>query len=627
MRTQKEIEDDLILYNKKYREGNPIVTDIQYDILLRCLEENYPDSLLLKKAVLEDTPTSRKEQLPYPMFSLDKLKSMGELDKWFARFPSFIKIVITPKFDGISLLVNDNSGECWTRGNGIEGQRSDEYFRKMNCSSKFANKFNYSFGEAIMSKGNFSKFYKGEFASARNLVAGLFNKKEISDALGHVSYMRYGSDNIDKNKDEQLDMLNFINEVTVPYLLIEKSLITKSLLNDLFRQWGEQYQIDGLVVELNDLELRNKMGREVNNNPAYARAIKLPEWNPSHQTKVTGVTWKVSKQGKLKPVINVEPVDIDGVIVENVTGYNARYMVDNNIAPESFITIIRSGDVIPKHISTESFNEEQVFGLIDDLVQCPCCKTSTVWDETMTEVLCPNEKCPERVISKIVHFFNIMEVEDFGEPTAKMFYDNGWDTIDKILRVKHYQLQLIDGWGETSATNLINQFLALQEKEMPLAKLLHALDIFQGKIGEKDCQLIFDNLSEENLFHIEQRGHDITKDLVKIKGVGEVTAKVFQEGYSNWLGSKDMDIPIYNTYMKTPKKEATSDKYKGYNVCMTGFRDKELEDKIISGGGAICSGVSKTTTHLIVADINSGSSKMEKANKLGVKIVKREDFV
>lgn len=618
MTTQTVLEQVIISYNELYRNGKPTISDEEYDKLVEELEEKFPTSNLLKKGVVKQK-VSRKEPLPIPMFSLNKLKSVEEIQQWLKSINCENEmIVITPKYDGISLVVEESNDKCWTRGDGEVGQKSDLHFSNLN--DKHCGTDLISFGEAIMSKKNFKK-YKDKFANPRNMVAGLFNRDQAGEELKDVHYIRYGM-SPDIDKITQIGRLNHINEVDCKYLILNANEFFKidsekleESLTALYNDWGSEYQIDGLVIDINSGPKREELGREENMNPKYARAIKLPKWSQEAIVKVKNIQWQVSKQGKLKPVIEIEPTELAGVTISNVTGYNAKYIFDNNIAEQSTIKIIRSGDVIPKHIETYIFNEDQVNFLSDTISECPSCGESTKWDETMTELVCTNPECKEMKIMKLVHFFSTMEIEDFGEPSIRKLYDEAhFETIESILRANEYTLTDISGWGEKSTNKLLSQFKKLREEGVPFAKLLHALDVFEGKIGEKTVQNIFDEVQWINIKKID--------DLLKVNGVAEIVAKTFITGLTKFQSEYELTLPVNISYFKTPKQEVVGNRFEGMKICFTGCRPtKEQEQEIQSQGGEIVSGVSNKTTHLVVKDSSSTSSKMQKAKSLGVTII------
>lgn len=616
------LELDIQIYNQAYRDGNPIITDEEYDKMLKTLEEKFPDSQILKKGVVKQK-VSRKQKLPIQMYSLNKLKSVEEIKQWLKSANCINEVlVLTPKFDGISLVVEEEQERAWTRGDGEFGQQSNNHFQEISYrENPKINTHYHSFGEAIMSKKNFEK-HKDKYANPRNMVAGLFNRDEPGEELGDVDYIRYGCDS-ETDKISQIRDLNLINRVQCECLVLHAGEflrveyeIVENMLTRIYNNWGKNYQIDGLVIEINNAGIREELGREENLNPKYARAIKLPKWSQEAIVKVEKVSWQVSKQGKLKPVIEIEPTELSGVTISNVTGYNAKYIFDNNIARGSFINIVRSGDVIPKHIETVSYVNSQVELLADTIVECPSCKNPTKWDETFTEIVCVNPECKEMKIMKLVHFFSTLEIEDFGEPSIRRFYEAGYDTVEKILSIKANQLLDIEGFAMTSTWKLINQFEKLRVEGVPFAKLLHAYDYCDGKIGEKTIQLIFDNIPHLDSFQPP------VDELIKINGVSYITAEAFTKGMYLW---SKYDLPlnlVKISYFESPKQEVVGNKYEGMKICFTGCRpSKEQEQMIQSQGGEIVSGVSNKTTHLIVKDSSSTSSKMQRAKEFNIKIL------
>lgn len=633
----KNLEIKIQEANESYRNGKPVMSDTEYDLLIDQLKQVSPESPLLKRGIIETvSKVNRKERLPIPMYSLEKVKTIQELVSWASRRQEISGekvLILTPKMDGISLVVDEINRKAWTRGDGEFGMNSSSHIAKFRgelCSLDLDGFV--TFGEAIMSKGNFGRF-DADFATARNMVAGLMNRDEVSDDLQYVDYVRYGlSDSMDKK--DQLDILNEINSWKIPYAIISSNQIHSTNFDLLYKQWSEEYNIDGIVVEFNDADVRSKLGREVNMNPAYAVAYKNPKWSKSVNVTVRGVSWEVSKDGKLKPVINIEDTEYNGITIKNVTGYNAAYIFDNNIAKGSVIEITRSGDIIPKHLNTVSFIEEEVRGLADEIVSCPSCGEVTRWDETMTEIVCVNEYCRDRRINTLVHFFTIVGVENFGKPSIEQLYDAGYTDVDTMLDVRVDDLTILPGWGEKSAQQLVGEFDKLLGTEFPLSRILHALNVFDGKIGEKDCQLILDNLfsdCEENTLNkfecIILRSQQLTlNDLTKIKGVGTVTGSVFLKSFKVGMYNDASLIRSLKFYVCRQQIQANSNILNGVSVCMTGFRDTELEDLIARNGGKISSGVSKGLTYLIAKDKGSGSSKIVKANSLGVRVVTPEEF-
>lgn len=641
MKTQKQLEEEILKYNEEYRAGNPSISDYEYDLLLEELKNNYPDSELLNSSILESAPTERMEKLPIPMFSLEKKKTIYDVIKWVEECLKFGEktIVVMPKYDGISLCVNEYTGEAWTRGDGTTGQKSTEYKKMMRCSGLNRMRFNpkYTFGEAIFGKKRWDKVKeKTEYSNARNAVGGLLNADNPSYLLCDVDYVRYGTDS-ELNKSAQLGFLaeaeNICNGVKfstmdVMNFNIDSASSLKKLFDKMFEEWSKDYKIDGLVFEVDSSDVRNAMGRMPNGNPRYSIAYKNPEWDVKVETVVNSIEWKVSKDGKIKPVIQVNPVDINGVTISNVTGYNAKYVIDQHIAEGSVIKIVRSGDVIPKHVETVRWDNNVCREMIDDMMICPSCGSPVSWDDNFVELICYNQDCKQRQISLMVYGFSSFGLEEFGEPTVKKIWDAGYKTIKDVLNIKLEDLKNIQGIGESLSNTIFSQIENLKNNGVSLAKLMSSLNVFNGVIGEKICQSILDGLQKEDLDEILKEdfyGFDtpeIRNKITSISGIGYEYCMAFINGIKIYksLDFKEVKVnKIQNSEIVPAENQMV--------VVFSGVRDKELEAKLISSGHKVATTVSKNTTHLIVKDPNATTSKIVKAKELGVKICKKEEFI
>ena len=624
--------DNIKKCNQYYREGKAIVPDKEYDAMIADLKKLDPDNEILKKAIIEEVDKSnpRMEKLPIPMFSLEKFTDVAELKKFIQNTwqpKPTDRIVITPKYDGISLCVNEDDVQGWTRGDGTEGQRSDDHLKAMGVGSiDEPHFFNYTFGEAIFPIQAWAKV-KGEYKSPRNCIAGLFNSPIPANILHHAHYVRYGTDRQDINKEDQLNALVLMGIKTSFHWMVTASnfnnneKVIEEMLSNMFEKC-DKYRCDGLVIEVNDATRRIELGRLPNNNPRYAVAYKNPEWAERAETKVKGIEWNVSKDGKVKPVLLIEPVDLCDATVSRATAYNAKYVVDNFLCEGSVIVICRSGDVIPKHLKTLSHPANSFISMMDDMIICPSCGEPLVWDNTHTDLICPNEVCPQKKVAEMVYFFSTLEVEEFGEPTIQRFYDAGYDSINSILTITKEQIKAIDGCGQALANKLVSQFTSLKDKGVPLAKMLTAYNVFGGVLAEKTCQMIINNLSDEDLNRLEIYEEIPEDHLLTINGVGLATARAFNAGVQEYGSLQDEGILI--SYMTTPNKKVAENQM---NVCFTGFRNKEWESRLIEAGHKIASGVTSKTTHLVVKDASSGSSKKVKANSLQIPIYTAEEFL
>jgi DNA ligase (NAD+) len=600
-----ELKNKIEDANLAYRSGNPIMSDTEYDTLVDTLFQISPtDDFFIN---IGHEVNDRKIKLPIEMASMNKIKTLDELFDW-TRLKSINTseiVVITPKYDGLSLGVNDFNGNAFTRGDGQVGQESSEHFKfignKLNLTNDLA--FEYSYGEVIMPKDVFNKKYSDKFANPRNLVAGLINSKEGFEGLSDCNFIRYGIQNIKKNifttKTQILDYLNNLQPIKVNYKLFRIADITEQILVDTFKEWSIDYEIDGLIIEVNDLNKQLVLGRETStNNPTWARAFKHASFEEAVVSEVVGITWNISKQGYLKPIINIKPVRIDGVLVSNVTGNNARYIKEMGIGVGSMVKVVRSGMVIPKIIQVLLKKE---FTMPDF--------PNIAWDDRGIDLI-TLEETEEQQFKKIVAFFSILETENVSEGVLAQLWDNGYRSIKSILNLTKDDLSKLDGFGKRKAEIVANS-IKKSVTNIEVSKLMHASSLFGG-LGSKKLAL---------LEHFDTKPS--IEDIIKIEGFAEKSAKIYVDNY-DLFNIFVKDLPI--TLNKKVSVSTGNLPLEGTSFVFTGVRRPDLVKVIAEKGGREVSSVSKNTTHLICVDKNSNSSKMVKARELGVKILDVNDL-
>jgi NAD-dependent DNA ligase len=459
----------------------------------------------------------------------------------------------------------------------------------------------YAYGEVVMSKKTFLDKYSNDFANPRNLVAGLLNKKSISESLKDCDYIKYGAVGDFKTKKELLDTLNKGQKIKVPYTLCKISELTEDLLVNLFKEYSVEYEIDGIIIEVNDINTRNKLGRETSsNNPVWARAFKHESFEQSEESEVIGLSWNISKQGYLKPVIHIRPVKLDGVMVSNVTGNNARFIKEMGIGIGSVIIVKRSGMVIPKVVDvlvTVDFIMPTVDGIEVD------------WNESGAELVTLQETDAQR-LNKIISFFSILETDNVSEGVITQLWDAGYTTIKDILNINKTDLEKLDRFGKRKATIVYNS-IKKAVSNVELSKLQHATGIFT-------------NLGSKKLVLLEQFVVKPSVDTVmEIEGFAEKSAQTYVDNYDVFFDFvKDLPVTI------AEKKEVVleGNDLEGKVFVFTGVRMKTEESMLLARGAKIGSSISKKTTYIVCKDVNSGSGKLVKAEKLGVGILSVEDF-
>jgi NAD-dependent DNA ligase len=603
----EKLRHQIIEANRLYRIGKPIITDSEYDKLLEELSKLSPDDELLTKVGDEIIDESRKVRVPIEMASMNKCKSIGEIYDW-ARLKGISpkeKVIITPKFDGLSLCVNEQNGFAITRGDGVYGQKSNEHY-KLIKNKLTSNELNieYTYGEVMMPKFIFNNSYSKDFANPRNLVAGLLNSKTITKPLTDCYYIKYGliSDKF-TTKQEILDYLNSNQEVKVEYVVTTVSELTEKMLIDLFHKFStELWEIDGLIIEINDLELQEKLGRETSsNNPCFARAFKHPSFEQIAESIVLSISWNISKQGLLKPILHIKPIKLDGVTVSNVTGNNAKFVKDMGLGVGAKVLVKRSGMVIPMIVDVIKEVEFQM----------PTIEGVKIgWNENGIELITLTET-DEQKLKQIISFFEILEADNVGEGVVTQLWEAGYKTIKDILNLKPSDLEKIDRFGKRKSTIVYNS-IQKSITNISLSKLQHASGIFRG-LGSKKLILLESFLEKPTI-----------EDVMKIDGFAEVSAKTYVDNYDKFFEFMS-NLPGLTLWVTAEAVPVGSD-LEGKQFVFTGIRLPEIEKIIESRGGKIGSGVSKNTTYLVMKSKGSGSSKESKALALGVEILTVEEL-
>lgn len=618
------LEEQILRANALYREGHPVMSDKEYDSLLDALRESDPTNPILKKGIIDPTPRV-KEKLPWPMFSLEKFKKLGPFKKWLKGFPEDVTLIVTPKYDGISILFNEQTGEAWTRGDGIEGLPvKDHMLYVHNGETSKCPGTTYSFGEMLCMKNCWEDLAsKTEYTNPRNAVAGLFNRQQPDPILlNNLIYIRYGTSSEDLDKDKQIG--EFLNSTEFIKIRVGDLLDrTPEWYNNLFTKWSESYNIDGLVFEINNTTLRNKLGRLSNDNPAWAMALKLDEWDDIYKSTVERITWEVSKDHKLKPVVEISPVEIQGSTIKRITGYNYRYVLENHLCPGSVITFIKSGKIIPKHIQTLSFSFDSYESLLYEMRCCPICGSQT--EISGVELYCNNDSCPSFQTNIIYHFLTTLGIERVGTPIIKKIVANNIRLSDLFIDISiKNKLLGIGGLGEIFVNDFLTQINNLK-RGVDINKLLVAFNVFNGVIGVKQCQEIYYNTRKGFLWELIQYPQNCTnnsfkEELIGIQGIGVEIASSYLNGIKQFTEIKDILIPYY-----FPEQKCDED-ICGAVVCFSGFRDKVLEQKLQTAGYKVQDNFNKRVEILIVKDKSANTSKIIKAKELGIKIVEPNEL-
>lgn len=592
-----------------FNTNKTLLNDDMYDLVKNYLKKIDPKNPYFKRVGADE---ETKVKLPYWMGSLDKIKDDEKaIDSWKKKYKG--SAIVSDKLDGISCLFykNDNDIKIYTRGNGTEGQdishlRNYITFPNVN-ESKFAIR-----GELIISRKNWD-LIKDIGSNARNVVAGAIHSKILNKTiLGYIEFLAY---DIMYPEMKIEDVFNYFTKNNIKcayYKLLEESDINlQSLSNHLeLRRNESDYEVDGIVV------YNNKQHKLVSGkNPKYAFAFKSILTHEQAEVIVTDVEWNVSMHKYMKPIIKFNEVVISGVKIKQATGFNGKFINDNIIGPGSRIVIIRSGDVIPHVLKVLSVSSNGKPKMPENKYK---------WNDTQIDIILDEEgKNKEQDIKSYTYFMSKLDVGLVKESTIKKLYENGFDTLEKILKVKVDELVSLEGFQVRSATKIVENFEKIKDSDCDL--LLDASNILGRGFALKKIKLVSDKYPLNKKTELLKLTVD---DLLKIDGIGNVNAKQFVENIKKFYEFLDK---IGYKCNKENKKEDIKDEnkveiLKDKKFIFTGFRNKDWEKLITDSGGKVVTSVSKTVDYLVVKNKTDKSGKIDKANELGIKILDMEEF-
>lgn len=625
MKTKEELEQYIKKCIEFYYKGEPIINDYEYDKLIEQLEEVYPESNMLEKMEIQSDWNFPKETLPYKLYSIKKIKTLKDIQNWRVFISNLLgfkdldfEVCITGKFDGQKILGLQvrNSYNFYTRGeDGIEAFNVSSRIKKCKLQSPFYSQE----GELICSRENFQKYFKEKYSSPRNLVPSVFSNENPIENLDKFDWICYSIYNSDLDKSEQIRICNQSNTYPVSYHICKISELTEDLLNSLFEKYSKDYILDGLVVDIEKAEYRNKLGA-TSKYLDCCRAYKSDSLNKDiKKSKIENITYQVSRYGKIAPVANITPVIINDGEVTNISLYNAKYILDNEIFVGQDILVERRGAINPKIYDTLTKNKEKV-----NLPKyCPYCGSNLVWDDNHVDLFCENKNCKEIITQRIYFFLKTIGIKDFGLKSIRnIVYNTNLNTIEDFLNKDKFNFK-IEGIGIKTIEQYFEKIDTLKEKGIKLEVLQEASGCFEGI--SKDTFKILNSVNIDLEYYYKDSYYDTRlQDLKNLDGIGDKTAEAYMYGIPLFFDFLEKIKEYINIEQKQQDNKKIS--LSSYRVVFTGFRDETLKNYLEDNGGKVLSSMSSNCTHLIQKDKNSVSSKTEKAKSLGIEILSLEEF-
>lgn len=602
---EKQLSDIIRTANAKYYNQTPVLTDNQYDIVKEYIEQKFPNNVAIGEIGAE--VERNKVRLPYEMASMDKIKpDTNALAFWMSKFRG--PYVLSCKLDGVSGLytTTGSSPKLYTRGNGKVGQDISHLipFLRLPKTKGLAIR-----GEFIIPKQVFEQKYKTTFSNPRNMVAGIVNHKHISDAVVDLHFVAYEVIIPELTPSAQMEYLGTINVERVLFQLADT--LSNQMLSDLLVEWRKTYiyEIDGVIVT-DDKIYPRKSG-----NPEHAFAFKMVLSDQIAEAKVVDVLWAPSKDGYLKPRVQIEPINLGGVTIEFATGFNAAFIKDNNIGIGTTIELIRSGDVIPYIKSVTVPAEEPKMPSVP-----------YKWNDTHVDIMLENASEDPTVKEKnITGFFRGIGVEGLSSGNITRLIKTGFDTVPKIIRMTETDFLTVEGFKGKMANKI---YTGIQEKlhEASIIQLMAASNIFGRGFSEKKMEIILNELPD--ILVSDDSEQEKIQHVTSVKGMATKTAEAFVvkiEDFKNFLIECGLKDKLYEEVKQ--KTIEQSHPLFGKTIVLTGTRDKDIIEFLKNVGANQGSSVSKSTFLVVAKYKDEDTGKAEEARKLNVPIMSVEEFI
>ena len=614
-------EADKKYYNNNMNATNnndcpALLSDNEYDIIKEFVETKYPTNqeIHLVGASVE----RNKVTLPYFMGSMDKIKpDTDALSSWKKKFTGTGTdgYLLSCKLDGVSGLYTTEGpvAKLYTRGDGKVGQDISHLIPYLLLPKK---KGVVIRGEFIIPKKIFEIKYSGIFANPRNMVAGMINHKTVNELyIKDLHFVVYEVIQPIMKPLEQMAFLEKLDIERVMYKSVSSTGLSNELLSGLLIDWRQNYtyEIDGVIV------MDNKIYERKVGNPEHAFAFKMVLSDQVAEVKVVDVIWTPSKDGYLKPRVQVEPIQLGGVKIEYATGFNGAFIEQNKIGVGALIEIIRSGDVIPYIRKVVVPAENTKMPLV-----------SYKWNETHVDIILENMDCDETVREKnITGFFRGIGVEGLSSGNILRLIEAGFDSVSKILRMTVNDFLKVEGFQMKMALKI---FEGIREKVegASLVTLMSASNMLGRGFSEKKMELIMESYPDV-LVSLDTDMNKVER-ICLIKGMAKKSAETFVERIScfvDFMKEIGLEYRLSLTTSEKNKKDKIDSSHPlfGKTVVLTGTRDKvviELLDKVGAKQGST---VSKNTHLVIRKSKEDNTSKVEDAIKLNIPVLVVEEFL
>lgn len=624
-----------------YTSDNPSVADSEYDRLYRELvelETAYPEQ------VLADSPTHRvggkvldgfeKYSHQYPLYSLQDAFSREELDAFDARVRKEVAhptYICELKIDGLSISLTYEKGILVagvTRGDGSIGENITENLKRVkDIPLTLPEELDITVrGECYMPRASFDQVNQvrqengePEFANPRNAAAGTLRQLDTAVvAKRNLATFLY-QEASPSTRDSQEKGLKYLEQLG--FVVNPKRILAENIdeIWNFIQEVGQErenlpYDIDGVVIKVNDLASQEELGFTVK-APKWAVAYKFPA--EEKEAQLLSVDWTVGRTGVVTPTANLTPVQLAGTTVSRATLHNVDYIAEKDIRKDDTVIVYKAGDIIPavlRVVESKRVSEEK----LDIPTNCPSCNSDLLHFEDEVALRCINPRCPAQIMEGLIHFASrdAMNITGLGPSIVeKLFAANLVKDVADIYRLQEEDFLLLEGVKEKSAAKLYQAIQA--SKENSAEKLLFGLGI--RHVGSKVSQLLL------QYFHsIENLSQADSEEVASIESLGSVIAKSLQTYFAT-EGSEILLRELKETGVNLDYKGQTvvaDAALSGLTVVLTGklerLKRSEAKSKLESLGAKVTGSISKKTD-LVVVGADAGS-KLQKAQELGIQV-------
>lgn len=634
----KAVETLNIWAKAYYTQDNPLATDIEYDVLYKkveTFENEFPDLKVSYSPTnrVGDAVSEGFEKINHKakMWSMEDIFDDNELLAWLERGEKAgLEFFVEPKFDGASLNLTYENGvliSAGTRGNGETGENVTQNAKVINSiplQIDYKEKIEIR-GEVVIAKSDFDalndeRANSGEnlFANPRNAAAGSLRQLDSAVVKSrHLKFFPWGVGENSLNFKKHSEIMEFVRNLG---FLKDDFVRVCASLADLRKAYVDLHEMrerkdilmDGMVIRINELTKCENMGYTIK-FPRFMVAYKFPPVEKA--TKLIDINLQVGRTGVITPVGVLEPVNIDGATVRNATLHNFDEIARLGLMKGDIVSIIRSGDVIPKITGVFGARRNGSETPIKRPEFCPVCGSRLLVEDIF--IRCQNLTCKARIVNSLIYFCSkkCMNIDGLGEAIINTLFEKGKIVnISDIYTLKADDLEGLEGFKDKKIANLLASIE--NSRISPLYRFITALGI--EHIGEVAARKIAEIFGENWL-------NASFDEILKIDGFGEAMAKSFV-GFCE-INREKIENLLSFLHLSAQKTEISQNVFTKKTVVITGTlsisRD-EMKEKLIKMGANVTNSVSKKTDFVLFG--KDAGSKLEKAKALGVKMISEDEF-